>query len=268
MMRVPGSSSSLAQERTGGADVRVVYSPLDAVKLARSHPEKQVVFLGVGFETTTPTVAVAVKEALGKVDNFSLLSAHKLVPPALEALGGRPDFSVDGLILPGHVSTVIGSDAYRPVARQQGISCVVAGFEPVDVLLAVLMLLRQIRSGRARVEVEYRMAVRPDGNPQALRAVQAIFQPEDCEWRGLGFVPDSGLRLRPEFAQADAALRFEVSVEPPEEHRGCLCGQVLVGAVVPPQCPLFGDACTPSRPVGACMVSSEGTCAAYYKYEV
>ncbi len=267
MLRVPGSSSSLATERTLGADVRVVYSPLDALNLARDLPKKQVVFLGIGFETTAPTVAAAVLRACDRPANFSVLVAHKLVPPALEALCDSPEFLVDGFICPGHVSTIIGSDAYRSLAEKRGVACVVAGFEPVDVLLAVLMLLRQIRGRVSRVEVEYRTAVRPEGNRQALELMERVFGPVESQWRGLGRVPASGLQLRPQYQHLDARQRIHVEVEPLQEPEGCLCGQILVGAARPPQCGLFGTQCTPAHPVGPCMVSSEGTCAAYFKYE-
>jgi hydrogenase expression/formation protein HypD len=265
MIRVPGSTSSLARARSLGADIRVVYSPLDALKIARGHEDKQVVFLGVGFETTAPTVAAAV-QAADQVGNFSVLVAHKLVPPALDALCTHPDFAVDGLICPGHVSTIIGSEAYQAVARQYGVPCVIAGFEPVDVLLAVSMLLRQIRDRRHEVEVEYRCAVKPEGNQRALQLMNSVFVPTDSDWRGLGTIADSGLTLRQEFEERDAARRLEVEVEPLREHPGCQCGQVLVGSVQPAQCPMFGKGCTPSEPLGPCMVSSEGTCAAHFRF--
>jgi hydrogenase expression/formation protein HypD len=208
-----------------------------------------------------------VRQAAGETQNFSVLVAHKLVPPALGALVARPDFSVDGFICPGHVSAIIGSDAYRFLAERHHIPCVVAGFEPVDILLTVLMLLRQIKSGRAEVEVEYRSVVRSSGNPHAQELLASIFQPEDSQWRGVGMIPGSGLKLRPAYQHLDALQRFSVEVQPAKEPQGCLCGKVLVGAVRPPQCVLFGKVCTPQFPVGPCMVSSEGTCAAYYKYQ-
>jgi hydrogenase expression/formation protein HypD len=266
MVRVPGSRSSLAVERSKGADVRVVYSPLDAVRLAKENPDRHVVFIGVGFETTAPTVAAAVLEAEGKIKNFSVLVAHKLVPPALEALVKSPEFSVQGFICPGHVSVIIGSEAYRNLAEEHRIPCVVAGFEPVDILLCILMLLRQLVQKRSSVEVEYRAVVQPHGNPRALDLMNRVFEPEDSEWRGIGVIPGSGLRLREKYRVFDA-LRFQVEMEAPVEPKGCLCGRVLMGAVRPPGCQLFGTACTPANPVGPCMVSSEGTCAAYYRYE-
>jgi hydrogenase expression/formation protein HypD len=265
MVRVPGSSASLAAVRAEGADVRVVYSPLDAVRIAESEPNREVVFFGVGFETTAPTVAVALEQAM-QIPNFSVLSAHKLVPPALAALGSRSDFAVQGLICPGHVSTVIGSDAYRPFARDVHVPCVVAGFEPVDVLLAVLMILKQVQSGRAEVETEYRCAVDAGGNRQAQAAMHRVFVPEDSDWRGLGRIAASGLGIAPAFAMRDAATRFQVQVEPERETPGCRCGEVLVGALAPADCGRFGSVCTPETPLGPCMVSSEGACSAHYRF--
>jgi len=266
MLRVPGSSSSLVRERGAGADVRVVYSPLQALELAARHPDRQVVFLGVGFETTAPAVAAVIQQAFRKVKNFSVLVAHKLIPPALHALCTRPDFEVDGLICPGHVSSIIGSEAYRPLVDRHRIPCVVAGFEPVDILLAILMLLRQIRAGWPEVQSEYRTAVKPEGNPRARELLRQVFAPVDGDWRGLGRIPASGLALRPELHSLDAAERFSVPEEPAREPRGCRCGEVLVGAIRPDQCGLFAKECTPDNPAGACMVSSEGTCGAHFRY--
>jgi hydrogenase expression/formation protein HypD len=267
MLRVPGSSTSLAEARAAGAEVEVVYSPLDALRLAEARPARTVVFAGVGFETTAPTVAAALQAARARrLPNFAVLAAHKLVPPALEALLARPDVRVDGFLMPGHVSVVIGSDAYLPVAARHGVPCVVAGFEPVDVLLAVRMLLAQRAEGRAAVEVEYRAVVRPGGNPHARALLAEVFTPEDSPWRGLGVIPGSGLGLAADYRGLDALARFPLELEPTREHPGCRCGEVLVGALRPPECALFGQACTPARPVGPCMVSSEGTCAAYHKF--
>jgi hydrogenase expression/formation protein HypD len=265
MLRVPGTRDSLAQARARGADVRVVYSPLDAVRWAREHPERKVIFLGVGFETTAPTAAAALL-AGREVPNFYLFSAHKLVPPALAALFARPDFAVDGLLLPGHVSVVIGAGAYRGLSLERRVPCVVAGFEPADVLLAILMLLRQMRRRACEVEIEYRMAVSDAGNRHAQELISKVFTPVASAWRGLGEIPGSGLAIRPEFAEKDAGRVFPLAVPESVEAAGCLCGQVLVGAVRPPECPLFGTACDPAHPVGPCMVSSEGTCAAYHRY--
>jgi len=269
MMRVPGSSSSLERERANGADVRVVYSTIDALQIARDNPFKKVVFLGVGFETTAPTVASAAKLAREEgLTNFYILSAHKTIPPAMEALGEAEDVNLDGFICPGHVSTIIGSRPYEPIARKHKLPCVIAGFEPLDILLAVWMLLRQVNEGRAEVEIEYSRVVKPEGNPKAVKVMMEVFEPCDSTWRGIGTIPGSGLKLREEFYEMDAEEAFDVEVEPTREHPGCICGQILRGVKEPTDCPLFGKVCTPRTPVGACMVSSEGTCAAYYKYGV
>lgn len=269
MMRVPGSSSSLEREKARGADIRVVYSTLDALKLARDNPSRKVIFLGVGFETTAPTIAAAIKKACEEgLKNFYVLCAHKIIPPAMEVLVQAEDLDLNGFICPGHVSTIIGSNPYRPIAHRYGIPCVIAGFEPVDVVRSVEMLLRQIVEGRAEVEIEYNRVVRPEGNTKAQRLMEEVFDVCDSNWRGIGVIPSSGLKIREEFSELDAELAFDVEVEPTREHPGCICGEILRGVKTPTDCPLFGKACTPRTPVGACMVSSEGTCAAYYKYGV
>jgi len=267
MVRVPGSSSSLLREQARSAEVRIVYSPLDAVALAERRPEREVVFLGVGFETTAPTVAGALLEARRRnLGNFSVLCAHKTMPEAMAALTADPDLGVDGYLCPAHVSTVIGADAYRPLAQEHGVPCVVTGFEPIDILQGMAMLTRQALTGEARVENEYSRFVRPAGNPKAQALLAEVFTPADAEWRGLGTIPGSGLALRRAWAELDAARKLPVDVEPPHEPAGCRCGEILKGQIGPRECPLFGKACTPESPVGACMVSSEGTCAAAYKY--
>jgi hydrogenase expression/formation protein HypD len=271
MVRVPGTVKSLEQARAEGAEVLVVYSPMEAVEAAARNPEKQVVFFGIGFETTAPAVGLAILEAKRRgLGNFSVLCAHKLIPPAMLALldsevRGEGRLPVDGFICPGHVSVVIGSDAYRPVA-ERGKPCVVAGFEAADVLAAVGMLLRQLAEGRSEVEVEYTRAVRPEGNPRAQELLARVFRVSDARWRGLGVIPQSGYELAEEFAAYDAARRFEVERPESVEPAGCRCGDVLRGAIEPPECPLFGGACTPRKPVGSCMVSSEGACQAWYRY--
>jgi hydrogenase expression/formation protein HypD len=266
MMRVPGSSSSLQLERANGADVRVVYSTLDALEIARRESEHQVVFLGVGFETTSPTIAAAVLTAKGeKLENFSVLSAAKVIPPALEILIADERLNLHGFLCPGHVSVVLGTEPYIPVARDHGLPCVIAGFEALDVLQGVMMLLEQRVAGEARVEIAYRRAVMPGGNPVARNLLDQVFEPGDSGWRGLGTLPASGLALREAFAAHDAN-RFEVEVEETREHPGCACGEILRGISTPFDCKLFGKVCTPDNPQGACMVSSEGTCAAAYRY--
>ena len=267
MVRVPGSSSSLLHEQARGAALHIVYSPLDAVTLAEKHPGKKVVFLGVGFETTTPTVAGAIVTARGRgLDNFFVLAAHKTMPGPMAALAGDPELKVDGYLCPAHVSAIIGTDAYQPLVERFRVPCVATGFEPLDVLQGVLMLARQVTHGEARVENQYRRVVKPDGNPKAQALIEQVFEPCDARWRGIGEIPDSGLKIRSEFEAFDAARALSAEVEPPREHAGCMCGEILKGKVTPRDCPLFRTVCTPEDPVGACMVSSEGTCAAEYKY--
>ena len=267
MVRVPGSSSSLQREKARGADVRVVYSPLDAVALAQKHPERAVVFLGVGFETTTPTIAGSIIEAKRReVCNYFVLGAHKTIPGPMAILADDPELKVDGYLCPAHVSTIIGAEAYEPLARDHKVPCVVTGFEPLDVLQGVAMLARQVVAGAAKVEIQYSRIVRKKGNARARQILYEVFEPCDARWRGIGVIPGSGLAIREEYAMFDAARQLPVTVEEPKEHSGCLCGEILKGKVTPRECPLFRSACTPENPVGACMVSSEGTCAAEYKY--
>ena len=267
MIRVPGSSSSLQAEKARGADIRIVYSPLDAVALAEKNPQQEVVFLSVGFETTTPTIAGSILEARRRgVVNFSVLTANKTMPAPMAALTADPELQVDGYLCPAHVSTVIGAEGYRPLAEQHGVPCVITGFEPLDVLQGVLMLTRQALAGEAKVENQYSRFVRPEGNPKARQILASVFEPCDAGWRGIGVIPGSGLKIRDQFAGFDAARKLPVMVEPPHEPVGCRCGDILKGKISPRECPLFRTSCTPENPVGACMVSSEGTCAAEYKY--
>ncbi len=267
LMRVPSSRSSLERVRAEGADVRIVYSPRDALQIARENPEKTVVFLGVGFETTVPTVAGALAEAEADgVGNFMVLSGHKVMPPPMRALARDPEVHVDGYLLPGHVSVIVGSDAFAFVAEEFGLPAVVVGFTPTDVLRGVETLVGCLAAGTPRVVNLYSRVVRPEGNTTAQALVSRFFTTADVEWRGLGTIPGSGLALRREFAHRDAGL-LEVELPEPVEPAGCRCGEVLKGAIDPPECPLFAGACTPSSPVGACMVSSEGTCAAWYRHE-
>lgn len=266
MVRVPGSSSSLMREQAAGADIRIVYSPLDAVSLAEQTPESTIVFLGVGFETTAPAIAGALLTAEKKqLSNFFVLCSHKTMPVSMAALLKDPDLQIDGYICPAHVSAIIGAKAYEPLAAEFRVPCVVTGFEPLDVLQGILMLSRQVIAGEARVETQYSRVVKPEGNLRAQEILNQVFEPCDARWRGIGDIPGSGLKLRPEFAGYDAAS-LQVEIEPPFEHQGCICGEILKGKARPTDCPLFRSTCTPEDPVGACMVSSEGTCAAEYKY--
>lgn len=267
MMKVPGSYSSLSREKADGRDIRIVYSPLDAVAMAEREPDTQVVFLGVGFETTVPAIAATIKHAAAKgLRNFTVLSVHKTVPGALEALVNDPEVAIDGFILPGHVSTIIGPEPYRFLASEYHVPGVATGFEPIDVLQGVWMLAKQISEGRAEIEVAYKRGVNATGNPTAVALIEEVFEPTDAEWRGIGVIPGTGLKIREAFADYDAALRFDVAPPEPKEIPGCQCGDVLRGVVLPFECRLFGKGCTPEHPVGPCMVSSEGSCAAYYRY--
>jgi len=268
MMKVPGSTSSLDREHARGGDIRIVASTLEALSLAEKHKDKNVVFLGVGFETTVPTVAASLIEAKDRnLRNYTVLSNHKVMPPAMEALS-TGDVKIDGYLCPGHVSAIIGSKPYGFLAGQFGIGCVVGGFEPLDILQSILMLVKQIKAQKPRVEVQYSRVVKPDGNPRAREVVYSVFESSDSEWRGIGVIPNSGLKIRPDFSDWDAEVRFPVEVEPTREPKGCLCGQVLQGKTKPDSCPHFGKCCTPGDPLGPCMVSSEGTCAAYFKYKL
>jgi len=267
LIRVPGSESSLLREKAAGADVRVVYSTVDALDIARNHPDRRVVFLGVGFETTAPTVAASILTAAQeKLDNYMVYSAHKTVPPALEALMRIEHAGIDGFLLPGHVSVIIGLAAYRPFFESHCTPCVVAGFEPADLLRAIQLLVGMIESGCPDLANAYGRAVRDDGNPKARQLMETVFEPAEAVWRGIGEIPASGLRIREAFCAHDASHRLIVRAEPAEEPRGCACGAVLTGVKTPPECPLYRRACTPDAPVGPCMVSGEGTCAAYYRY--
>lgn len=269
MLKVPGTRSGLAETRGRGADVRVVYSTLDALELAREHPDRDVIFFGIGFETTAPTVAAALFQARAEgLENFLVQSAHKVVPPALDALCRTPGLVLDAFLCPGHVSAIIGPQAYEPVVAEFGIPCVIAGFEPIDILQALVMLTDQMLAGRAGVEVPYSRGVRPDGNPAARALMDAVFEPADAEWRGIGTIPGSGLKLRTEYAGHDASVKYQVDVSWSKEPAGCICGAILTGIKLPRDCGLFARACTPEHPVGPCMVSSEGTCAAYFQYEL
>ena len=267
MIRVPGSDSDLTLCRSAGGDVRVCYSPAAAVELARSHPDREVVFLAIGFETTIVPVVSIVDEALrSDVRNVSLLTAFKLVPPALRALLADKEIKIDAFLCPAHVSAVIGSRAYEPFAADDHVPCVVAGFEPLDILYGVYGILGQMLKNESRVDNQYSRVVRPEGNPKAQARMAQYLEPSDAVWRGLGVIPASGLGLRPEFGAYDAEKKFGSPVRPGRQHAGCRCGDVIKGKLRPTACPLFSKVCTPDQPVGPCMVSAEGTCAAYFKY--
>lgn len=268
MIRVPGTEKSLQALRAEGAEVRIVYSTLDALELARKNPAKEVVFLGVGFETTAPTVALSIEIAKAEgINNYSVLCMHKLVPPALKLLAEDQSLVVDGFLHPGHACTVIGSIPLEFMAREYGKPGVVTGFEALDILEGILMLLRQREENRCEIEIQYSRIVRPEGNPEAQAAIERVFEPVDSSWRGIGVIPQSGLKVRGAFADWDAAHKFNLPFLKSPETPGCRCGDVLKGLIYPTQCGLFGRRCTPITPVGPCMVSAEGSCAAFYRYE-
>ena len=268
MMRVPGSTTSLQKLRAEGARVEVVYSPLDALELAAADPHAQVVFAGIGFETTAPTTAVTLKRAREKgFSNFSLFCAHKTVPPVLEQLAADERVRVDALLLPGHVSTIIGSEPYAFLPERHGLPGVIAGFEATDILQGIAMILRQIDEDDPSIEIAYARGVQPQGNPTARAAIGDVFETCDANWRGFGSIADSGLSIRSSFGDLDAMRRFSPDVEPTAEPEDCRCADVLRGIIAPEACPLFGRVCTPEHPVGPCMVSSEGSCAACHRYE-
>lgn len=267
MIRVPGSHTSLAEAKANGADVRVVYSPLDALDVARQNPERPVIFLGVGFETTAPMVASAILTAEGEgLENFTVFSTHKLTPPATLAILNTGEVALDGVIGPGHVTTIIGSDAWRFLPEDYRMGCAIAGFEPLDLLRAILALVTMVEEKNPAVENTYPRSVKPEGNAAAQHAMQRVFETSEADWRGFGAIPASGLRIVEHYARFDAAQAFRVEVPPSREQSGCRCGDVLRGALLPPQCPLFAEACTPQRPIGPCMVSAEGACAAHFRY--
>jgi hydrogenase expression/formation protein HypD len=267
MLRVPGSEKDLISSRAEGAEVRVLYSPLEALKIAQEHPEKQVVFFSVGFETTAPACAMAILQAkkLG-LKNFSVLVAHVLVPPALEKILSSPNVAVQGFLAPGHVSTIIGSDEYKKITETYHVPIVVTGFEPLDILFGIYKLIKQLEEGRCEVENAYARSARPEGNVQARQAVDEVFEVTDRKWRGIGFIPKSGLALREPYRQFDAERVFDVGRLEVDESPECIAGLVLQGFKKPNECTAFSNRCTPQTPLGAPMVSSEGACAAYYNY--
>jgi hydrogenase expression/formation protein HypD len=268
MMRVPGGRGSFFDSKAAGADVRMVYSPLDALKIARKNPDKRVVFMAIGFETTAPSTAMTVlRAAADGVDNFSIFCNHVMIIPAIKAILDSPDLRLDGFIGPGHVSTVIGCRPYEFIATRHGKPLVCAGFEPLDVLQAVYMILRQLADGRSEVENQYARVVPWEGNPKALAAIGEVMEVRPYfEWRGLGFISQSALKLRDAFASFDAERIFDVPGVRVADPKACQCGEVLKGVIKPWECKVFGTACTPESPIGTCMVSSEGACAAYYNF--
>ncbi len=267
MIKVPGSSSSLEEAKAQGKDVRIVYSSLDALRIAKENPKKKTIFFGIGFETTSPSIACTLSRAKKEgIKNFFLLSAHKLIPPAMKAILEAKEVNLAGFISPGHVSTIIGSRPYEFISKEFGTPCVISGFEPLDVLQSIYMLLLQIRERKPKVEIQYRRCVKPEGNIKAQKELDKVFEISDSSWRGLGTIPNSGLRLRKEFSSFNAEKAFDVQIESSPEPKGCLCGEILRGVRIPVECSLFVKECTPEHPIGPCMVSSEGTCATYYKY--
>ncbi|MDD5496489.1 MAG: hydrogenase formation protein HypD [Candidatus Omnitrophica bacterium] len=264
MFRVPGSYSSLEKEKAAGCDVRMVYSSMDALDIARKNPEREVVFLGVGFETTSPTVAQSILAARkDEIGNFSVLSGHKTMPEALRSLVRGSRLNIGGFLLPGHVSVIIGKRPYEFLSKSYKKRCVIAGFEPLDILEAILMLITQKRPA---IEIQYTRVTGKSGNPIARRAMEKVFDKKASLWRGIGKIKDSGLVIKDNFSDFDAEKRFSPKIKRPKENKGCICGDVLQGVKTPLDCGLFGKACNPENPVGSCMVSTEGTCAAYYKY--
>ena len=267
IVRVPGSSTTLEKERASGADVRIVYSTMDALYIAEHNPHKKVVFLGVGFETTAPTVAAAILTAFNRnLGNFFILCAHKTMPAPMMMLASSGRIKISGFICPAHVSTIIGTVPYEPLAAKFNKACVVAGFEPLDILEAISMLLQQIIRRKSRVEIQYSRVATREGNHRAKELLNEVFNSCDAEWRGIGIIPGSGLKISNKYAAFDAETVFSIEAESTKEAKGCICGDIMQGITTPNACTLYGTVCTPDSPVGACMVSSEGACAAWYKY--
>ncbi len=267
MMKVPGSSTSLIKERGRQADVRIVYSPTDAVKIAEQNPDKMVIFLGIGFETTAPIVASSLIDAFNKgLENYFILPSNKLIPPAIKSLLESGETKIDGFLLPGHVSVIIGIKPYQFISEDYNVSGAIAGFEPVDIMYAIHRLVEMIVSGSPAIENCYKRTVKSEGNIIAKKLMEDVFEVCSSEWRGLGIMPESGLGIKNKYKRFDAIKNIQVDVEETKEHTGCLCGDVLRGVVTPLDCLLFGSVCKPENPVGPCMVSTEGTCAAYYRY--
>ena len=268
MMKVPGTFSSLEKERGSGAKIFVVYSPLDALKIAEMNKNKKVVFLSIGFETTTPLISQTVMIAKEKkIKNFFILSGNKLIPPVMEFLLKEKDTKIDGFICPGHVSAIIGTEPYKKISEKFNVSCIISGFEPFDILISIFLILKNIKEGKAEVINEYKRTVKEKGNIKAQSSIYDTFDIVDSEWRGIGIVKDSGLKLKEKLSEFDADKEFRIKIKSSEKKKGCICGEILKGKKNPFDCPLFEKVCNPLNPVGPCMVSSEGTCSAYYKYE-
>lgn len=269
MLKVPGTKSSLANEKAKGSDIRVVYSPSDALLIAKENPDKKVIFVGIGFETTAPLIAYTVKEAKKqKINNFFILSFFKVIIPPMEALLNDRNLKLNGFICPGHVSAITGAKIYEPLVEKYKIPCVITGFEAIDILTGILMLLKQILLKKPTVEIQYKRVVRYEGNKYAQYVLKEVFTESDSVWRGIGLIPKSGLKLSEKYERFNGEKIFNIDISYSKEPAGCKCGDVLKGIKIPTDCAFFGKKCTPEKPVGACMVSSEGTCAAYYKYEV
>jgi len=267
LIRVPGSLTSLEKEKANGNDIRIVYSTLDAIEIAVKNPGNRVVFLGIGFETTAPATAAAIVRAkILNIRNFFILSAHKVMPPVMKALV-EDGVKIDGFIAPGHVTAITGNSIYNELPQKYGLGVVISGFEPVDLMQAILMLVVQIESGKPGVENQYRRVVNEEGNPIAQRLLEQVFELKDESWRGLGMITKSGLKIKPAYSLFDVDVQLPIVVPLVPEPRGCICGSILRGLKTPEDCSLFGKKCTPADPVGACMVSAEGTCATYFKYK-
>lgn len=268
MIRVPGSNTSLEKQKAVGGDVRIVYSAMDALRIAAENKEKKVLFIGIGFETTSPTVAATIKKAVADgVENFAVLCAHKLVPPAMRALmSGADTVKIQGFICPGHASAIIGGNAYAEIGGKYSMPCVITGFEPLDMLQGIHMILRQARDGRSDVEIQYSRVVSMNGNEKAMALLNEVFEVADTAWRGIGVIPESGNAIRKEYEKYDAEKKWSIDVPPPKETPGCRCAEILTGKILPSDCGMFGKKCSPEEPMGPCMVSSEGACAAHYRY--
>jgi hydrogenase expression/formation protein HypD len=267
MIKVPGSFLSLADKRAESGNIELVYSPIDALEVAKNNPNKKVVFLAVGFETTSPTIAGTIIEAdRQNINNFYILCSHKLIPPAMKALLDLGEVKLDGFLCPGHVSTILGSNSYEFISQDYAIPCVISGFDAPDIAESILMVLKQKLEGRSEVEIQYKRVVRPHGNPKAREILAQVFEVVDEEWRGLGIIPQSGYKLRGKYKKYDIEKAIKIKSKTKTKDKGCICGAILRGVNIPTDCKLYAKKCTPENPVGPCMVSTEGTCSAYYKY--